>query len=76
MNTPCKRCGAPVRWVRTAKHYKWMPLDPEPDERGNVILVDGRAHVIDGEALAWSRANQEALYRAHFATCNSETRNR
>jgi prepilin-type processing-associated H-X9-DG protein len=69
MTQTCKHCGAPIRWVRTAKHYKWMPLDPDPDQRGNVLLVDGHAHVIDGEGLAWSRHHAEALYRAHFASC-------
>jgi hypothetical protein len=31
---PCRRCLKPVQWARTERG-KWLPLDPEPDPKGN-----------------------------------------
>lgn len=65
----CKRCGAPILWVRTAKHGKSMPLDAAPVAVGNVVLRAGAAVVLDlpDRDLALSRG--ETVYRPHFASC-------
>ena len=71
----CRRCRAPLLWVRTAATGKWMPLDPEPREDGNVAidLSTGMAHVLAGaerdEVAKWA-----ALYVSHFATCPERPR--
>lgn len=64
--TPCRSCGAPIRWARTAAG-KHIPLDATPTPDGNVLLTeDGVATVVGGlhvwppDALRWT---------AHFATC-------
>ncbi len=31
---PCLRCQAAVLWAKTERG-KWLPLDPEPDPKGN-----------------------------------------
>ncbi len=41
----CNRCGAEIRWYRT-ENGKPMPVDADPNPEGNVILVDGYAHVL------------------------------
>lgn len=64
----CSACGAPIRWERTEKG-KAMPLNQEPDPKGNVILkpyADGmRAHILhkDEADLPGTR------FMPHHATC-------
>lgn len=65
----CRRCGAPIVWVRTAANGRPMPIDPDTTEDGNVALVRGRAHVVAGAQLEQLRAFDQPLYRPHFATC-------
>jgi hypothetical protein len=64
---PCSSCKAMIIWVRSAKTGALMPLDAEPNENGNVAIVDGRGHVISGDLF------EEMLggvrYTSHFATC-------
>jgi hypothetical protein len=67
----CRHCGAPVRWVTTAKRGKPMPLDPEPNPEGNVILrsTDGAAVVLDIPDRDYAVELDETVWRAHFASC-------
>jgi hypothetical protein len=56
----CRRCAAPVEWVRTV-NGKPMPLDVGVNERGNITVDEqGVAHV--GAAGSGPRIS-------HFATC-------
>lgn len=69
--TACEACGAPIRFTRTLKG-KAMPLDAEPRDDGNVILVQ-----VDGDTLARVITPTTPLlvtgdlprYISHFATC-------
>lgn len=68
--TRCRSCQAPIRFART-KNGKPMPLDPEPDPVGNVVIdANGTAHVA---ATADQRSLAEhmgwPLYMPHHATC-------
>jgi hypothetical protein len=61
MSDTCRSCGAPIRWAIT-DHGNRIPLDPEPAEVGNLILVqrDGQlhaAHAVPGTHVS------------HYATC-------
>lgn len=81
MNTRyCASCRARIDWV-TLGNGKRMPIDPEPSERGNVMLIDepvdadvygvalGR-HVVLGEAAAMlERQRGTDLYVSHFDSC-------
>jgi len=69
----CHGCGRPIQWVETMRG-KRMPIDPEPRDDGNIILLTGytsvgptmarRAKVIRaGEHLG------ETHYATHLATC-------
>lgn len=40
-----------------------MPLDEKPVADGNVVLIDGRAHVLSSMDGHYTR------YKSHFATC-------
>lgn len=63
----CKSCKAAIMWVRSAKTGALMPLDAEPNEKGNVFLIDGRAHVKSG--TFFEEAVKGPLYMSHFSTC-------
>lgn len=71
----CRGCGVGLRFVRVENSGRVMPVDPAPDEDGNVIarMVSG---VLTGHVLTkdeetppgWQR------YMPHFATCPASDR--
>ena len=63
----CRSCGRPVLWVRSAATGSIMPLDAEPTEDGNVILVGDQAHVLKGDLF--EPMLEGPRYLSHFATC-------
>ena len=65
----CRSCKAPIRWAITAKG-KRMPLDPDPNEDGNVTLklVEGVWHATVHGNPAEIRADAKRFI-SHFATC-------
>lgn len=74
----CRSCKARIRWVRTAAKGKAMPLDPKPNEAGNVAMRDGLAVVLGNGSLdlAQARAEGETLWMSHWATCPYRERHR
>ena len=79
----CGTCKAPILWARTVASEtgtggKPMPLDPEPNDKGNVAVRQtgpGRyvARVLkDGES---HDTYAEKLHMPHFATCAGSARN-
>lgn len=72
----CRTCGRSVVWTKTA-NQKWMPVDAEAVEHGNIMLagVDDQGtppqavvcRTIEEKADAKSRGF--LLYRSHFVTC-------
>lgn len=63
-------CKAPILWAHTGE--RWIPLDAEPEERGNIMLSGGnppRARVLSGQELATARKAKVRLYRAHARSC-------
>lgn len=64
-------CQRPILWVRTATG-KPMPLDPDPVDDGNVIVVRGIAHVYRDAAAAREATPlypDLPLRKSHHATC-------
>lgn len=55
----CRSCGAPIKWVKTAKG-KNMPLDLKSEEKRIVVVGAGAkgefGYIVD-------------TYLSHFATC-------
>jgi transcriptional regulator with XRE-family HTH domain len=74
--SPCGRCGAGIRWVRTAKNDRPMPLDAEPTPGGTVILraQDSRAVVLDIPDRDLALQRGETVWRPHFASCGAGRR--
>lgn len=76
----CRSCGAAVKWAMMAKGKK-MPIDPRPDERGNLVLEADMGP--GGASVKWRvrvvRLPQDAgatRYISHFATCPNSRRHR
>lgn len=69
--TPCRSCGAPIRWATTDKG-KHIPVDAHPTLGGNIALYAHgnvlHATVITGTKLA-AYATQNDVYTTHFASC-------
>lgn len=65
----CKDCGQTIRWVFTEK-LRRMALDPDPNERGNVVIVrsdfQGNEHC---KVIKKGEDATTALYMPHKATC-------
>lgn len=63
INSVCSSCGARIAWANTSNNRR-MPLDLTPREDGNVIIMNGIAHVMK----AGEETDRER-YVSHFATC-------
>lgn len=65
-------CGALIIWTTNVVTGKRMPVDAEPTEKGNVVLVTGNdgpeARVLTRDELV-RRPTTRGLYLSHFATC-------
>jgi hypothetical protein len=61
-----------VIWVRTEKR-KMMPLDYEPNPKGNIVLIDGLAHTLKKGEMdegGFGCFNADLVrYMPHHATC-------
>lgn len=72
--TSCRACGAPIRWVRTLNE-KPMPLDDEPNDEGNVELVNTpagpRARVLSAKERGQANLFAIPRWMPHHATCPS-----
>ena len=64
----CRSCGAPVIWARTVPGGKSMPVDPEPFDRGNLVLTGDATHGFDVSVMDRKDDGHEH-YLSHFATC-------
>ena len=62
----CRACKKPVLWYTTTLGAV-MPLDPEPCDDGNVVIVDGKALSLKGDL--WEEHHDGPRYKSHFATC-------
>lgn len=69
----CKSCDAPIRWAKSKTTGRPMPLDVEPSEEGNLVIVREGAHGITEEvaraATDEDRKLLRPMYLSHFVTC-------
>lgn len=65
----CKYCGANIRWVKTMASGKNMPINPEPDKMGNLIMVCGEIVVVTDRFRIEHHDDGDFFYISHFATC-------
>lgn len=70
----CTPCGRPIRWSRTEAD-RAMPLDAEPDERGNVVarLGEGPTWYSRIPTPERPQTDVERRFMPHFATCPART---
>jgi hypothetical protein len=62
----CLLCGAPIIWRDHETTGRAMPIDPEPDDAGNVVLLDrGRYRMLPLS----ERAPGQVRYTSHMGTC-------
>jgi hypothetical protein len=62
----CKSCGAQIEWVRT-ESGKAMPLDIDPVDDGNLVVVGGVASKWTPELDAAGIPPPRRV--SHFVTC-------
>lgn len=81
--TACRVCKAPIMWARTVASEtgtggKAMPLDPEPNDEGNVAVRQTGPHTYVARVLKDGESHDtyaEKLHMPHFATCAGSARN-
>lgn len=70
--TPCRSCGAPLRFTKNQTTGKWLPIDPEPHENGNITIDQAGFSTVHGPegVLAALEADPDVrLYLSHHSTC-------
>ena len=70
--TSCRRCPAAILFIRMRDSGKAMPVDPWPDDRGNIAaLPAGPKTYVDGHYLAAHEplAVGEVRLMPHWSTC-------
>ena len=84
MSTPtCRVCKAPIMFARTlasetGKGGNPMPLDPEPNDEGNVAVRQTGPGRYVARVLKKGESHDtytEKLHMPHFATCAGNARN-
>jgi hypothetical protein len=72
--TSCRRCGRPILWARLPRG-RAVPLDPEPDDRGQVILLpDGRRGFPVEPGARYADDVQARRHWDHLSTCRGFAR--
>lgn len=69
----CRWCGEQIALVRTEKG-RVMPLDPEPNDEGNVIVTTDGGKVVAHVTKKGGTPLIGTLFMPHFATCVSYRR--
>lgn len=65
--TTCPGCKATIFWIHSGITGNLMPLDAKPAAEGNVVILDGKAHVTNDPLF--DIAETTPRYTNHFATC-------
>lgn len=72
----CRSCPAQVVWAKHKTTDRANPLDPQPSEKGNLLLDRSRMiyEVLTGDDLERAREQGIPLFVSHFATCPNARR--
>lgn len=66
---PCRGCDRPVMWCQTAKGSA-IPLDPEPVESGNLVVVTGNPDGSGPRLALYARPMDDGpRFVSHFVSC-------
>lgn len=71
----CHSCGQEIEWAFTEKD-KRMPLDADPREDGNLVVVSRRASEYGMTPVVRYVKAGEGNRVSHFATCPDSGRHR
>ena len=64
---PCKKCKAPIFFMKTEENRKWMPLDAKPERRFEMITKEEKDML--GNTFQVQFARSVPVYTPHWATC-------
>ncbi|MFE1539455.1 hypothetical protein ACFW61_03210 [Streptomyces microflavus] len=70
--THCRRCQAPIIWCLTSANGRRQPVNYEPDETGNVAVMQGADGVLYVRTVTAARPDikpGEWQAMPHHATC-------
>lgn len=69
----CRDCKARVMWAKTETGRN-LPVDPTPDDTGNVLIERDVAGVLQAWTLGPNDTRPGQRYMPHFATCPNPQR--
>lgn len=73
MSKACFSCGATIEFVSLEGSSRVMPIDPVPDDRGNVAVVRrGRKLIGYVVSKAWPWKQPYVLHMPHRASCKPD----
>lgn len=74
--TVCQRCPAGIRFVTMTATGRPMPVDPTPDDFGNIAATPSGRDYTNGRYLVAGEqpADGEVRLRPHFMTCTAPGR--
>lgn len=64
----CTTCRASIEFLTLAKSGARIPIDPGVADNGNIVVREGKAHVLGPDAIAALPPNTPR-FRSHFVTC-------
>lgn len=64
-------CGAPIKWITMAGTGKGMPLDPQRDASGNIVIDEKT-----GRGGYAQPGDERPRYVPHWATCPNSKKHR
>jgi hypothetical protein len=76
--TTCRSCKAPMAWATNVHTGKNVPIDPDPVDNGNLVLVE----IVPGAKLqvryvkTYERTGSMPRYVSHFSTCPNAAEHR
>lgn len=72
----CQSCKASIFFAKSATTGRLMPINADPAEDGNIVVLDGVAHTKNGDLFEEMVPDDLPRYKSHFATCPSAAKHR
>lgn len=79
MTERCSSCGAAIFWAISVNGNR-VPINAEPDEDGNVLVMQSRSNPDNKKCTVLTRACEKMpgrrYFTSHFATCVNAAKHR
>lgn len=72
----CRSCDAEIEWAQTEKGNKKMPLDADPVDGGNLVVISHVAGEFGMVPVVRYVKKGEGRRVSHFATCPNRDEHR